>query len=476
MRKTIFGCLGAAAVAFALQLTPANVQAVGFFNLNCDPCAAVACDPCEPAAWGCDPCGPFNRVGNRSGGWFLNGHVEAGFFANAHGRTNAYRLENGTPIPNGVFHRGANEASGNTALLQNTRLTHAQVNQVYLSAGRAVDGRRGLDIGGTIDFTWGSDAYVVQAMGMENNVRAGYRAAAEGRVDFDRGRERWGQGDYFSALPQAFVEMEAGRLNVKGGKFYLPFGIDSYKSTDNFFYSWSPTMIIAPTTGSGVLSTFALTNNFSVISGWVVPDEMFYSSKYNTLLAGFDWNLNRRMNVRYTFASGRATDEHWLTGNTPGVRTNTFIQSLTVTNQVTRRINYVFDWTLLNATPKFAGERGPGVAVYALMNEIVYQHNSRWAFGTRFGVFNANPLATQMGFAGVSVVDVHGNNLAREAEWNTISLGANWTPNKWLTVKPEIRYDWISKNRGDVRPFLSRGGVNDYAHQFSGGVSAVVSF
>ena len=158
MRKTIFGCLGAAAVAFALQFTTADVQAA-FFN-DCAPCdEAGFCDDSM-----CDPCDALG-CGHSLGKWFLNGHMEAGFFANGHGQRATYDGDGG------FGGRAYNPASGNTAFLQNTRLTGAQINQTYLSFGRSVDGKRGLDIGGTIDFTWGSDAHVAQSAGLEINAK-----------------------------------------------------------------------------------------------------------------------------------------------------------------------------------------------------------------------------------------------------------------------------------------------------------------
>jgi hypothetical protein len=60
------------------------------------------------------------------------------------------------------------------------------------------------------------------------------------------------------------------------------------------------------------------------------------------------------------------------------------------------------------------------------------------------------------------------------AEWYTVCLGANWTPNKWLTVKPELRYDWFDNNKGRYSYYQFNDGTNTY--QFSGGMSAVVKF
>ena len=431
MRKTIFGCLGVAAVAFALQLTPANVQAAFFSACDpCNPCNEVDfCNPCDDAL-NCDPCDAV--CGPSLGKWFINGHMEAGFFANAHGHKSSY--DQGTSR----FGRGADFMSGNSDALMNTRLTGAQINQVYLSMGKRVDGRHGLDIGGTVDFTWGSDAYMVQAAGLERTAKD---------------PTGWGTGDYFAAFAQAYAEAEYGRWNFKAGKFFAPFGSSGYKSTDNFFYSWAPTAMISPHTGGGAYATYKVSDKLSVMGGWVMPEEIGHCEDNNFVLGGIVWTPSNRLNLRYAFAAG---DEcGFLTeaiGGTPGDRV--FVHSLVTTSQLSRRLKYVFDWTLLDAEHFNA---------YGLNNEFIYQANKKWAFGTRFGMLHTNTFAAQI-FGGEDY------GIESGFEMYTVAIGANWTPNKWLTVKPELRYDWT--DRPVTRIFAS--GAQD--HQVSGGLSAVVKF
>ena len=431
MKKTIFGCLGVAAVAFALQFTMANVQA-GLFS-NCLPCDEVACSPCDDAA--CDPCDAV--CGTKAGKWFINGHMEAGFFANEYGQKSTYAGNNW------VLSRGADTLSGNTALLQNTRLTGAQINQVYVSTGKKVDGRHGLDIGGTVDFTWGSDAYVVQSAGMEYNTGHGTPGYS------------WGTGDYYAAFAQAYFEAEYGRWNVKAGKFYAPFGSSHCKSTENFFYSWAQSAFIVPHTASGMYATYKVNNRLSVLGGWIAPEEFGESGDNNAFLGGFTWTPGKRFSLSYTFASGTdkygdgAYNRYWRSrGYTD--KDEYFVHTLLATTQISSRLKYNFEWTLLNVNYSDGTGYEEHDAAYALNNEFIYQANKRWAFGARFGVLNIS-----------------------DVDWYTVSLGANWTPNKWLVVKPELRYDWVEKNT--ATPFNNYKG-NGERDQLSGGMSAVVKF
>ena len=429
MKKTIFGCLGVVAVAFALQFTMVNVHAGRFFN-DCTPCDEVACDPCDTVC------------GVKAGGFFLNGHMEAGFFANAHGAKSTY----------GNGGRGAYAQSGNTRYLQNTRLTGAQINQVYLSMGKAIDGRRGLDIGGTVDFTWGSDAYLVQAGGMEYNTGHSTMRAKAGKGTYGE----WGSGDYFSAFAQAYAEIAYKRWNVIAGKFYAPFGSDSYKSTDNFFYSWSLNNTINPQVGGGAYASYLVSDKLTVIGGWVMPEEIGESSDNNAVLGGFVWTPGARLNVRYAFASG---EDNYL----PAPRSmKYFVHSLTATTQLNKRLKYVFDWSYKQGRLYDSG--GPlikGGYYYGLNNELIYQLNKKWAFGTRFGMLHDN-----------------GSDNGENGEMYTVGVGANWTPTQWLIVKPEVRYDWTEGDSGTWKAF-NRDATTGFLHntyQLSGGMSAVVKF
>ena len=430
MKKIVFGCLGAAAVAFALQFTPANVQAHGFLA----PCDAVACDPCAPCGDGSDGCAPV-----KAGGWFLNGHIEAGFYANTHGNTSNYTNPGFGYGPGfGTFvNRGADYTTGNTGYLQNTRLTGAQVNQVYLSMGKAVDGSRGLDIGGTVDFTWGSDAYLTQARGMEFGAGHGINGTTEGR---------WGTGDYFASFAQAYVELAYKRWNFVAGKFYAPFGSDDYRSTNNFFYSWSLNNSINPQVGGGAYASYKVSDKLIAIGGWVMPEEIGESSDNNALLGGLVWIPGKNFNLRYAFAAGE--NKYAI----PSTSLEYFTHSLTANTQLSKRLKYVFDWSYFQVDGfQYA---------WGLNNEIIYQANKQWAFGTRFGMLRPDESSAQ-------------SQRDRDMEIYTVALGANWTPNEWLTVKPEIRYDWTDKGAIADRT-LFNGSENTY--QLSGGMSAVVKF
>jgi hypothetical protein len=155
------------------------------------------------------------------------------------------------------------------------------------------------------------------------------------------------------------------------------------------------------------------------------------------------------LNLTYAFAAG---DECGFLSCARGDRL--FVHSLVTTSQISRKLKYIFDWTLIDAEHFNA---------WGINNELIYQANKKWAFGTRFGTFSSNLIAAGM-FGGED------NGMESGFEWYTVAIGANWTPNKWLTVKPELRYDWTNK---PVTPMFASGTQD---HQITGGMSAVVKF
>jgi hypothetical protein len=441
MKRFMFGCLGVTVAAFTLHFAQAEVKA-GLFD-HCTPCAEVAdCNPCDQAA--CDPCEAV--CGSKQSKWFVNGHLESGFWANEYGQKNYYRGSSGSTAGTviGTRHDFIQE-SGNTAFLQNVNNTGYQLNQLYLSTGKSVDGSHGLDLGGTVDFVWGTDARFVQSNGLEK--ANGHDA------------EGWGTGDYYSAFAQAYFEAEYRKWNVKVGKFYAPFGSQSFKSTDNFFYSFAPTYGIVPATANGAYATYTVNSKLSVYSGWAQPDQWGETKDDNAFFGGAIYQATKKLNLHYAFAYG---ENHY------PAKTNEydyFVNSLVVKYQISKKLSYVFDWSYFQT--KVLGTARSS-SIYGFNNELIYTLNSKWAVGLRFGSIRDGGFHS-LGFT-------TGDD---DQDWYNVSLGANWTPTKWLTVKSELRYDNVDGryNAFGQAKAVANGWTDTYVdHQLSGGVSTVIKF
>jgi hypothetical protein len=458
MKKFIMGCLGVITAIVVIQFALAEVKA-GVFNNDCTPCEEISeCNPCDEVS--CDPCEAI--CGTKKSKWFVNGYLEAGFFANEYGQKNVY-------APKTAKYSHNNVAYGNTNSLQNVRSTGGQLNQLYISAGKSVDGSRGLDFGGTVDFTFGTDAWYVQSAGLE--YKAGH------------GPDSWGTGDYYSAFAQAYFEAAYKKWNVKVGKFYAPFGSNGYKSTDRFFYSLADTFAFVPATATGAYATYTFNNKLSVYGGWVQPDQFGETADDNAFLGGIIFQPTKKLNLHYAFAIGRNTDK--VLGNAYKNDTSYFVNSLVATYQLNKKWKYIFDWSLKNVNadadtvPTFYKDELRRTMNYGINNELIYQYNSKWAFGFRAGwVRNGYSNNYELQNNEEYYSWFHQNKY-------TFSIGANWTPTKWLLVKPELRYDvfesskWEYKNQFGTTTGSTPAKVFDRLakkDQLSGGVSAIVKF
>lgn len=491
MRKSIMGCLGVVAAIFVAQFALAEAKA-GECISGCDPCAEVACDPCEPICGDfdtscdslrdlqCDPCGP-NLFGckpkRKLSGLFLNGHLEGGVYVNEFGRKDAYSAIDGL-IP------------GNTDYLQNVRQTSGQVNQLYIEGGKKLDTRRGWDWGAKAGYMFGTDARYAQSSGLEKNAGHGnYRPGRDGQG-------AWGSGDYYSAITEAYFEVGYNKLSVKAGKFFTPLGHEGFLSTDRFFYSLSDSFGLMPVTHSGALATWEASKRFSAYAGWVNGENKFFdTSDDNAFLGGFKYRLGKRVTLGYGVLVGTDdTDESHFDINL-GRRgdlsiwnegTDYWVQNFVVDVKLNKRWNYAFEWTVRNNSGgrgiAYESNRGNIAAAawqksytggYGINQELIYRANKKWAFG-----FRAEWVHNYASLHDFVEWDIFGNEgeLHRRRGTSTDKYGftvaANWTPNSWLTVRPELRYD---KFDGRDNLFTEKGGKGRNK-QLSGGVSAIVKY
>jgi len=452
MKKTIFGCLGAAAVAFALHFTMAHVQA-GLFS-SCNPCDEVACNPCDEAT--CDPCDA--ACGPRAGQWNFGGWIEAGFYANQYGRRNIYsnyefagKHNLVLPLDNAVAN---NAYPGNYRRLNNVALSDPQMNQAWIFVERTLNTRRGLNFGGRVDFLYGTDGRFTQSDGLE------FRSLSDSWAV--RRENSWGQGDYFASFAQIYGEVGFNNVSVKAGKFLSPMGSNSIMSPERFFYSLTHAFAAMPVTHTGVIGTWSPSKNFSAFGGWVNgEDRTFYNNDGtegadNAALFGVEYALNKRVNLAYTALIGKSKNG---AGRTE-FDVDYFVHSFVVNAKLNKRWDYTFEWTLRNEKEN----RDPAYrycgGAYGINQELVYRLNSRWAVGGR---------AEWMHLYG-NYGDYFGEGFYGAPDIYAVVFGANWTPNKWLTVKPEVRYDWTDPKEATVFDNYTRH------KQFSGGVSAIVKF
>ena len=93
---------------------------------------------------------------------------------------------------------------------------------------------------------------------------------------------------------------------------------------------------------------------------------------------------------------------------------------------------------------------------YGINQYLFYTINDAWKFGTRYEIFR-----DEAGTAG-------GSRIGNGSEtYSAATLGLNWLPHSNVTVRPELRWDWVNEGSG------AYGGNNSL---FTMGIDAIFTF
>lgn len=336
------------------------------------------------------------------------------------------------------------------------RVNEGVLNQAYLTFGREVDRKGcGIDIGGRVDVFYGADYLWTSALGLET-----YRYNSDGETvtaprtavqhwNKNAGKVRAGNLDaayYGVSLPQAYLELYVPIMcgfTAKAGHFYSPMGYESAMAPENFFYSHSYSFMYGePTTLSGVLFNQKLNRRLSLTAGvthgwdqWENPNDRV------SYLAGLHWeSCDTRTNFDFHIMSGRAEMRE-------GTRTN---YSAIFTHKFTPRLRYALQhdlgigengaegvYEIISNSTKYVDSKWYSVAQY-----LYYDYSETLSFGLRAEWFRDENNARIMQTAGQ--YEIFGTPLfgTEGSDYYQVSFGANWRPAKYITIRPEVRYDW----------------------------------
>lgn len=440
MRKTVCQTVGVTGVIFLL--IPALV-----FGETAASCAVPPCDPVLPevceTACDIDPCGPCGRNEGR----FLE-KTDSGYrLTLGHGRR-APAIDLGGWVESGIYTNGNGRGDNGPMQASSNRRTDFLMNQLYFFAAKELKAEHGLDWGFGADLAYGVDGVDMQSYGDES-------------FDYD-----WGTNDhgYGLALYQLYASLGYKNLSVKAGKFLTPVGWEGSASKDNFFYSHSYCYWIEPSTHVGVLADYTLGKKWTLSAGWTAGRDVGFENRYDdhAVLAGLTYALSEKTTVYYWLNNGRENNG-WRNGlrrfedNGDLKRRDYFVQSLCFEWKPTDRFTYVFQYNLRNDNDldgvTLETRRG---SAYGINNHFLYQLGETLAVGLRAEWFRDNG-------GGLYITDEPGNY------WE-MTLGLNWNPCERLSIRPEIRFDWLAD--GSAVPYAD-GTKTD---QVTGGFGMLYSF
>lgn len=338
------------------------------------------------------------------------------------------------------------------------RASEFQVNQFYLYVQKAVDtAGSGWDIGGRFDFMFGTDSVFTQAYGSP-------------RGHWDLNLIKNGERFYDMAFPQAYVEIFApfgNGITAKIGHFYTIIGNEVVTAPDNFFYSHAYTMQYGePFTHTGVLLSYPVNDNWS-LSGGVVT-----GSDYGGWDGAFDKGLGNWNGIGgVNWTSDDKGTSVFVSGTTGGTSehdsNNWSMYSVVIKHDIMEGLHYTFqhDHGFANKIAGLGDATWYGInqyLTYDIQDDLGIGIRAEW-FRDDDGFRVASPGRTLTYFPGAN-------------SYYEVTAGLNWKPLKWVSVRPNVRYDWADK----ADAFNNGGGDTGYAatrkDQFLFSTDVVISF
>jgi hypothetical protein len=372
----------------------------------------------------------------------------------------------------------------------NDRDSEFQLNQLYLYLQRAVATEGdSFDIGGRADFLFGTDAIYTQAYGVPaydvNTLNPLVRSTWD--LNFLRNTNRF----YDIALPQLYLEayIPVGNgLNLKAGHFYTPIGYEVVTAPDNFFYSHAYTMQYGePFTHTGLLANYSFDKNWSVVAGLLT----------GSATGGWDGGWDRQLgNWSGLLGATWTTEDKGTSANITGTLGDTSEHSTTKFGMYSIVLKHnILDslHAVLQHDHGYAeGVAVPGGAVkdaewYGVNGYLMYDILDNLGIGIRgewfrdqdgFRVCSPGRVAAatndSYGAAFSSAASFLSN--CQPASYYELTVGLNYKPLKWITLRPNIRYDWVdgrdTSSGLSYKPF----GNGDKSEQFLFSADAIITF
>lgn len=321
------------------------------------------------------------------------------------------------------------------------RSNELQLNQLYLFLERdpEVGGKVSQwSWGGRLDFVFGSDAFYTRSMGDPGNHWDSHLLH---------------QSIYGIAFPQAYLDILApiGRgLRIKLGEFYTIVGIETVTAPNNFFYSRSYTMQFAePFSHTGILFNYKFFDRIDIQLGAVTGspyagwDGSFQHYLENWgFVGGISFSsIQTGTSIAITGTHGRLSAK-----NEPDAN----LYSIVIKQDIGKTWHYTLQHDYGWVDNSEANTSAEWYSVVGFLNVDLAEDLS---LGVRLEWFRDDDGA-RVGFPAR-----HPVQFGHAANYYAGTLGLNWKPQPWVTVRPSIRYDisdgWQAYNSGSSdRQFL----------------------
>ena len=333
-------------------------------------------------------------------------------------------------ITGGINYNPANPPQGNNGPVSMTDQSGAMnLYQLNLSIEKALSKKNIWEIGGRIDYMFGTDSRYTQATGhWDMNI-----------LD---------KNNYYNiAIPQAYTEIYAPLatgISAKIGHFYTIIGYESVPSSLNFFSSHTYSFKSSPFTTTGTLFNYAINDEWSINTGAVTGADNFDR----------DFGAWSEMSsVTWTHPqTGTTASFSILSGDVYLKQRSQLIYYSAILQQTLGAIHYVIQHDL--GSQQNVLSENQTANWYSIVQYLDYQVTANCGVGLRGEIFN----------------DKDGVRYANgPATYYAITSGLNWKPKSWLMIRPEFRYDWSTAH-------ISVFNDNHATNQFLIGADAIISY
>ncbi len=306
------------------------------------------------------------------------------------------------------------------------------LNQIWLTGQRALDTE-------THGFDWG---YRIDALFGTNTAQC----VNDG--GFDGGWTPSGDG-YAASIYQMYAEVGVGNFSLKVGKFGTLLGYESVNATENLFNSASYMYDHEPATHCGGLLTYDMTEKLSLNFGITTGSDTSFENDDDDIgfLFGVGYQITDRLYVGYAAhwasihggedgrRSNNSYDYYDLFDGVPAGDHDEFLQTVTVSWDVTDRFNYTFVTNYGNMTSDLVYENAdfsssPSYDQVGIANYFSYELTEKVTLAFRYEWFNQS-------------AETGGES--KEANYHDVSFSAIYRPTENILIRPEIRYDWINE-------------------------------
>ncbi|NJA05537.1 porin [Methylococcaceae bacterium WWC4] len=338
----------------------------------------------------------------------------------------------------------------------NDRTGEVQLNQLYLYLQKAVTvSGDSFDIGGRVDFMYGTDAIFTQAYGT---------AAADNRGNWDLYLTERGERFYSIALPQAYAELNlpfGNGVDVKIGHFYTIIGYEVVTSPDNFFVTKPYTMQYGePFTHTGVLASYAINSNWSVSGGAVTGSQTGgWDGNFDRGLGNWAWlgGVTWTSDDAGTSLAVTSTAGHQAENNSSAWS----MYSVVGKHNFTDKLHYIIQHDH-GFADNVAAATGPDAEWYGINQYLIYDVNDKLSGGLRAEWFRDHngfrvngpgrcyAASSNLGSANFACPNgpyANGNYTYEGSGYYAVTAGLSYKPAKWLNLRPNIRYDFTDKTK-----------------------------